>query len=324
VAYARRYAIWKHEIASLNGLAEVNAANSVQQVNAAAAKLTWNENLMAADDKGHIGYWHPGLLQIKPRSWDERFPYPGTGNGEWRGFLTPAQRPHVIDPKQGFLFNWNNMPSAGWTQGDAPARERLLGPFHRAAEIRMRVIKAQKAGGGFALTRAIDAYTGYHAQQRVLMGGRLRSLRTGATGGAATVLDTILRWDGNFARHDSNGTVDPGVAAWQEFTAAAKNEAFGNYHGVGVDSVLDTRGSSHQFESTLGEVYALRHLSKGRLQAAALKAFNALKSRFGSAKPKTWREPRKMYDPSSQGAASMPPIPFMDRGTYEQVVELGP
>jgi hypothetical protein len=138
------------------------------------------------------------------------------------------------------------------------------------------------------------------------------------------VLDTILRWDGNFARHDSNGTVDPGVAAWQEFTAAAKDNAFGNYHGVGVDSVLDTRGSSHQFESTLGEVYALRHLSKGRLQAAALKAFNALKSRFGSAKPKTWREPRKMYDPSSQGAASMPPIPFMDRGTYEQVVELGP
>jgi penicillin G amidase len=324
VAYARRYAIWKREVGSLAGLAEVNAAASVADVNRAAAKLTWNENLMAADDKGHIGYWHPGLLQIKPRSWDERFPYPGSGNGEWRGFLTPKQRPHAIDPKQGFLFNWNNMPSTGWTQGDAPARERLLGRFHRAGVIRNRLIETKKAGGGFLLTKAIDAYTGYHAQQRVLMGKRLRALRKGATGKAATVLATILNWSGNFDRRSSNGTVDPGVATWQAFTAAASKSAFGRYHGEGVDSVLDSRGSSHAFESTVGEVYALRHLSKNALRLAAAKAFGDLAARFGSANPAKWREPRRMYHPSSQGAASMPDIPFFDRGTFEQVVELGP
>lgn len=324
VAYARRYAIWKHELGTLVGLAGVNAAKSVQDVNAAAAHLTWNENLMAADDRGHIGYWHPGLLQLKPRGWDERFPYPGTGNAEWRGFLSPKQRPHAIDPKQGFLFNWNNMPSVGWTQGDAPARERLLGPFHRAGEIRLRLLKVKKAGGGFGRTRAIDAFTGYHAQQRVLMGARLHALRDGATGHAATVLGTILRWDGNFARHDKNGNVDPGVATWETFTAAAQRAEFGRYHGVGVRSVLDTQGSSHQFESTLGQVYALRHLSKAALRAAAAKAFSTLAARFKSKNPAKWREPRRMYDPSSQGAASMDPIPFLDRGTFEQVVALGP
>src|SRR5205807_7080775 len=73
-AYARRYAIWKHEIGTLVGLADVNSARSVKDVNRAAVKLTWNENLMAADDRGHIGYWHPGLLQIKPRGFDERLP----------------------------------------------------------------------------------------------------------------------------------------------------------------------------------------------------------------------------------------------------------
>jgi hypothetical protein len=217
------------------------------------------------------------------------------------------------------------MPSAGWTQGDAPARERLLGPFHRAGVLRRQVGKAKLAGGGFARTAGVDAYSGYHAQQRVLMGGRLRAIRTGATGNALTVLNTILRWDGNFARQDSNGTVNPGVAAWETFTSTAEKAMFGRFgNGPGVQSVLDSRGSSHQFESTLGEVYALRHASKKALRAAAARTFTELKERFGSADPAKWREPRRMYHPSSQGAASMPDIPFLDRGTFEQVVELGP
>ena len=324
VAYARRYAIWKREVGSLRGLAEVNAARSVKDVNRAAAKLTWNENLMAADDKGHIGYWHPGLVQVKPRSWDERLPYPGTGNAEWRGFLKPSQRPHAIDPRQGYLFSWNNMPSTGWTQGDAPARERLLGPQHRAGVIRLRVRKAKAAGGGFARTRAVDAFTGYHAQQRVLMEGRLRHVAKGARGKARSVLRTILRWQGNFARTDSNGRVAPGVAAWRTFMEQAQQRMFGRFHGEGVESVLDTRGGSHLLESTWGEVYALRHLPRRQLRSVAAKTFGLLAKRFGSSKPARWREPRQMYETSSQGAASMGEIPFFDRGTYEQVVELGP
>jgi penicillin G amidase len=324
VAYARRYAIWKREIGTLRGLAEVNSAASVRDVNRATAKLTWNENLMAADDKGHIGYWHPGLLQVKPRSWDERLPYPGTGNGEWRGFLKPSQRPHAIDPKQGYLFNWNNMPSVGWTQGDAPARERLLGPQHRAGVLRLRVRMAKRRGGGFARTRAVDAFSGYHAQQRVLMGKRLRHVAAGASGRARTVLRTILRWKGDFTRTDAHGRVAPGVAAWRTFTAEAQKRMFGRFHGRGVESVLDTRGGSHLLESTWGEVYALRHLPRRTLRSVASKSFAVLAARFGSKKPAKWREPRQMYETSSQGAASMGAIPFLDRGTYEQVVELGP
>jgi hypothetical protein len=31
-----------------------------------------------------------------------------------------------------------------------------------------------------------------------------------------------------------------------------------------------------------------------------------------------------MYTPSAQGAGSFDPIPFFDRGTWQQVVELAP
>jgi hypothetical protein len=88
--------------------------------------------------------------------------------------------------------------------------------------------------------------------------------------------------------------------------------------------VLDTRGGSHLLESTLGEVYAVRHLSRKTLRSVAAKSFGVLAARFGSPKPAKWREPRQMYETSSQGAASIGNIPFFDRGTYEQVIELGP
>ena len=323
-AFARRYAIWGREVGTLEGLSEVNVASSVKQVDAATHKLTWNENLMAADDKGHIGYWHPGLLQIKPRNFDERLPYPGNGNAEWRGFLTPKQRPHVVDPKQGFLVNWNNMPSAGWTQGDVPARERLLGRFHRAAVLRRDVKEVIRNGGGFRRTKLVDEYAGTHAQQRVLLDDRLRQIRKGATGQAAKVLDTILDWGGDYDRTNSNGTVRPGVATWRKFMQIVAERRFGKFTGEGAESVFDTRGSSHRFESTLGEVYALRTLPRKQLHAAALETYAALLERFESSDPAKWREPRTMYEPGSQGAASMPDIPFFDRGTFEEAVELGP
>jgi hypothetical protein len=49
-----------------------------------------------------------------------------------------------------------------------------------------------------------------------------------------------------------------------------------------------------------------------------------LAKRFGSDDPAGWREPRRMYETGASGATAPPPIPFFDRGTYEQLVEVGP
>ncbi len=86
-AYARRYATWGREAQTIVGLADLDGARNINDVNHAASELTWNENLMAADDQGNIGYWHPGLIPIDPKGWDERLPYPGTGSAEWQGLM---------------------------------------------------------------------------------------------------------------------------------------------------------------------------------------------------------------------------------------------
>jgi penicillin amidase len=325
VAFARRYAIWMREFDTLEGLVGVSEARNVTEVDRAMAKVTWNENLMAADSQGNIGYWHPGLLPIKPRGYDERLPFPGTGEAEWRGFLSVDQRPHSINPEQGWLANWNNVPSAGWTQGDIPARERALGPYHRNRLLSKAVARAHSNGGGYEQVRNVDRITGTTAQQRAVAAGPLRKAAQGANGNAKTVLDTIRAWGGSYHVQDANGTVDPGVAAWQALADGAVKIAFGKLWDSEDLGLLGTgAGSSHAFELSNVKVHALRTLSPRGWRQAAKLAFGALSARFGSGDPARWREPRRMYSTSAQGAASFDDIPFFDRGTWQHVVQLDP
>jgi penicillin amidase len=325
VAFARRYAIWMKEFDTLEGLVGVSESKNVAEVDKSMAKVTWNENLMAADSQGNIGYWHPGLLPIKPRGYDERLPFPGTGEAEWRGFLTPAQRPHSINPKQGWLVNWNNVPSAGWTQGDIPARERGLGPYHRARILSKVVARAHANGGGYEQVRNVDRITGTTAQQRVVAAGPLTKALAGATGNAKTVLETIKRWKGSYHEQDANGTVDPGVAAWRAFADAALKIAFGKLYDSPDLRLLETSaGSSHRMELSNVQVYALRTIGPRGWRQAAKLAYPVLEARFGTSDQSKWRDKRLMYSPSAQGAGSFDDIPFFDRGTWQQVVELGP
>ena|GEM_PF-3194714 len=323
VAYARRYATWEREIGTLTALAGVDVASSVGQVNAAIAKATWNENLMAADDRGNIGYWHPGLLPIRPTGWDERLPYPGTGQAEWRGFLPVAERPHVIDPRRHWLTNWNTLPSQDWTTGNDPASERVAGPWFRAAWLDVLASRLARHPSFAGMDRLIYE-AGTIAQQRPIATPELRRALRGARGGARVVLETILRWSGSYALEDAGGTVDPGVAAWQTFKdklqalALAPLGAAGRLIGGGEPN------DEHDFDVDLGQAYALRVEGPAAWREAAARAYDALSARFGSSDPARWRQPRTMFPESELGAEQPPPMPFFDRGTFEEVVELAP
>jgi penicillin amidase len=311
-AWARRYATWQHEMDTLVGLAELNEADSVAEAGRALNKVSWNENTMVADDRGNIGWWHPGRLPIRPKRWDERLPLPGTGNAEWRGFLKPSQRPHVINPDQGWLANWNNMPSVGWTVGDAPAPERTSGRLHRGAYL-MRLVRDAAKAGSYDAVKAVDRAAGTTAQQRPLLDARLRAAAAGATGGAKTVLDTIVAWDGNYDRTDAAGTVDPGVAAWEALKDAAVRTLPAAARGW-----LGEPGRSHVFDFGGADGAAFLALDTAGLRRVAANAAAAL------GEPSTWRKPRRMYDVTVLGLAPQPALKFYDRGTWQQAVELGP
>jgi hypothetical protein len=160
------------------------------------------------------------------------------------------------------------------------------------------------------------------ATQRPTAQGALERAAAGATGPEADVLRTLLAWDGDYTRTASDGTVDPGVAAWEEFKAAAQRVALGEPTPA-TRGLLGTPGAEGFVESTLGETYALRTLSADGLRTAARNAAATLTARFGSPDPAAWREPRAMVSPEVQGLALPPPIPLQNRGTFELAVELG-
>ncbi len=321
-AFARRYAIWGRELETIVGLSALDDAKTVRGVDSAMRKVTWNENVIAADSRGNIGYWHPGLHPLRPRNYDERLPYPGTGEAEWRGLLNRKKTPHSINPPQGYLFNWNNMPSLGWTNGDNPARERASGRFHRSAWL-ARLVRAVKRKPSYARHRRIDRLKGTIAQQRPLFSARLKQARRHSHGRARAVLAELVRWNGNYDDADGANRVAPGVAIWEEFKTQAEQVAFRAFR-PGAGLLSDGASSSHQFDITNGEAYGLRTLSLKGLALAATRADALLTKRFGTPALGAWREQRRQYEVSAMGAASAAPLPFFDRGTWEQSVALGP
>jgi len=322
LALSRRYAIWGRELETIVGISALNDAHNVKQVDRAMSQVTWNENVIAADSEGNIGFWHPGLHPLRPKRWDERLPYPGDGRAEWTGLLPAAKTPQVINPKQGWLTNWNNPPSAGWTNGDGPARERLSGRFHRV-RILQELVAAVARRPNFERSTAIVRTSGTTAQQFPFVDRRLLRRAAQLAGGAGTdPLRALLAWDGSYATVDAANTVDPGVAIWEQFKDRLEAIAMRRYGAGGVELAGST-SLSHQFDITNGEAFALRTLKARHYSRAARKTATVLGARFGSADVATWREPRRMYEVMAQGAGSSPDLPFFDRGTWEQSVALG-
>jgi len=56
---------------------------------------------------------------------------------------------------------------------------------------------------------------------------------------------------------------------------------------------------------------------------AAARTYAALVKRFRTRDPAYWREPRTYAPETALGAEQPPPMPFFDRGTFEEVTSLG-
>jgi penicillin amidase len=60
-----------------------------------------------ADPGGTIGWQAVGIAPIR-RSWSGLVPVPGDGRYEWDGYLPIQEKPHLVDPPQGYFASANN------------------------------------------------------------------------------------------------------------------------------------------------------------------------------------------------------------------------
>ncbi|HEX2087889.1 MAG TPA: penicillin acylase family protein [Solirubrobacteraceae bacterium] len=74
-------------------------------------------NVGYADDR-QIAMYSAGRLPRRHPQVDPRFPTKGTGEYEWRGFLSQRRHAQQIGHPTGALLNWNNRPAANWGAAD--------------------------------------------------------------------------------------------------------------------------------------------------------------------------------------------------------------
>ncbi len=119
LAYSMRFASFGLEWKSFVGFAEQSIAHNLNQYRNAMAEIVTLHNFFYADRRGNIAYFGAGLVpRLKPcptlttpQACDPRLPHAGDGSQEWLGFVPFDEMPHVVNPPQGFIANWNTKPS---------------------------------------------------------------------------------------------------------------------------------------------------------------------------------------------------------------------
>ena len=111
LAISVRFASWNQETGSLAGFAQLGGDTNLSQFRHSMSLVTTLHNFLYADQQGNIAYFGDGLVPIEPKGVDPRVPGAGDGTQQWTGFVPFAQMPHSVNPRQGFLDNWNTKPS---------------------------------------------------------------------------------------------------------------------------------------------------------------------------------------------------------------------
>jgi acyl-homoserine lactone acylase PvdQ len=121
VAIVTQRSTYNHDIDSIVGFLQFADPNYVHNVTSwmhAASHVNYTFNWLYVDNKD-TGYYASGLDPVRNPAEDTSLPTWGTGQAEWRGYLSFSQHVHEVNPKQGFFVSWNNKPAQGFaTDGD--------------------------------------------------------------------------------------------------------------------------------------------------------------------------------------------------------------
>ena len=74
-----------------------------------------SQNFLYADDQGNIGYFAPGKIPLRRPGHSGKYPVPGNGEWDWRGFVPVEGLPRVYNPPEGYIVTANNRSTPrGW------------------------------------------------------------------------------------------------------------------------------------------------------------------------------------------------------------------
>lgn len=118
--FSQRMTYWKKEAASWARLYDLYEATMPARIHEIVSGIAMNMNFFFATTDGEIGWRYLGHVPVRQGGHDPRFPMPSSPATEWKGVLPPSKMPHVDNPKDGLIANWNNKPVAWWPNFDTP------------------------------------------------------------------------------------------------------------------------------------------------------------------------------------------------------------
>ncbi|MBV9870829.1 MAG: penicillin acylase family protein [Frankiaceae bacterium] len=343
------YAQWLQDDQTVSGILAWDRAKNLHQVAAGVKKVRWNENIVAADSKGHIGYWHPGRYFRRAAGTDQRFPLDGTHGQEMQGYIPFRKMPHVVDPKDGYVANWNNKPAVGWVDGDlSGSNTRPGGPIGRISDLQAQLessrhfTPASMAKIEKTVGEDDHAYRGYLPVLH-----KLRHL-SGLSVTERKAVALLNHWDGRaYAPGEKGGSSDrstpagkvtdgPAATVFRAYITRVKALLFHNLP-ADIRARLDTLDpEAHQYDVTpldndaLGVLLPGYSAINGGLGAARradiekralVQAVKVMKKRYGKA-PNAWRRHHGISHVNALSGVVGPSeeMPFQDRGTWVQEV----
>ena len=234
VAISKQRSTRGREILSARAFYELNTArvDSAQSFLRTMNAVEFGLNWFYADNRD-IAFFSSGRLPQRAPGVDSALPTVGTGEYDWRAFLSFREHPQAINPPSGMIVNWNNRPAREVGAADsnfAYGSVQRVELLRRQLAVRGKHTLAGVVGAtNAAATQDLRVVEVWPVVRAVLQTGSAPSTRAQT---AAALVDDWIASGGNRLDVDLDGKIDaPGAAvldaAWPLLEDAVLTPALG-------------------------------------------------------------------------------------------------
>jgi len=331
IAISQKMTFWKKEHNTLEGVMSFQECKNITEFEQGVSKIVSSHNWFWADRNGDVGYYHAGWYPIRPkygvfhRIIDDRFPLIGTGKEEWLGIVSFSDLPQGRNPLQGFFANWNNKPQLNWSYAEAE-----IGPMWGEGHIVVRIQELLAADDSVTFEDMINICrnVAYHNAYGTYLKPFLLDAISAVGEIPQEVISALEDWNCYYNDENEDGFYDdPGLTIFSRWYDEIYTVILGD------ELIEDVKEYSHSLllhilqgkDSKLKLRYKnyLNGSSKDTAIIIALEnTLSSLEDEFGTSNISQWLTPVEIDYFSEIGALPSPEMPYMNRGTYNQVAEM--
>jgi len=310
--FARKSTYWQKEMKAYDSLIRMYSVTKPSQIGEALADCPMTFNLFYAFKSGDIGYRYIGHAPVRADGFDPRLPVPASPENDWKGLIPQSQMPHVENPKSGLLTNWNNKAAAWWPNGDTP----VWGAIFRVSILRDALAKPKLKISDLENAAWTIARTTEHGSSLYpLILAKID--RSKLTPMEADALAYLQSFNGRMLDGDQS------AAIYNQLYACLQEELFygsaGNF--ISEDLFRMVAQPSLVLKAYQGKTI-YNYLGSRTQSEVATSAFRKTCQKLSAQAgddPGLWR-----YSCPKIMAVGTPPVPYSNRGTYIQLIELRP